>query len=186
MTSTIPNIEPKTFRVGDTVKWKRTLSSYLPSNGWTLKYSIKGDANITEITSTQSGDSHMVELSAATTASFTAGNYWYQAYVEKGAERYTVDEGSIEIKNDLSAVSSSYDGRIHARKVLDALEATIENRATLDQQSYSINGRSLSRMTGDELISWLKFYRREVKTAQRDEDIRKGRTTGGNKVLMRF
>ena len=34
-----------------------------------------------------------------------------------------------------------------------AIEATIENRASIDQSSMSIAGRSLSRMTIDELLT---------------------------------
>jgi hypothetical protein len=46
----------------------------------------------------------------------------------------------------LAAQVDGYDGRDHVRRVLDAIEAVIENRATIDQQHYQINNRSLTRI----------------------------------------
>jgi len=46
--------------------------------------------------------------------------------------------------------------------VLDAIEAVIENRATLDQESYQIGGRSLKRMPIADLMRLRQLYRAEV------------------------
>ena len=66
--------------------------------------------------------------------------------------------------------------------MLDAIEALIEGRATKDVSSYSIAGRSLTRMTPDELVKWRSTYRAEV-ARQRNA----GKPNGGRKItLARF
>ena len=49
----------------------------------------------------------------------------------------------------------------HVRRVIDAIEAVIERRATKDQKSYSIDGRSLERTPIDELLLLRDRYRAE-------------------------
>ena len=44
---------------------------------------------------------------------------------------------------------------------LDSLEAVISNRANIDQSSMSIAGRSLSRMSVDELLTFRNRYKAE-------------------------
>ena len=60
-----------------------------------------------------------------------------------------VDSGRTTISQNLADTNA--DLRSHAKIVLDSLEAVIENRANMDQSSMSIAGRSLSRMSVDEL-----------------------------------
>jgi hypothetical protein len=61
------------------------------------------------------------------------------------------------------------DLRTHAKKVLDSIQAVIENRATVDQSSFTIAGRSLSRMTIEELFMVRDRYRAEF-----NEEVQKG------------
>lgn len=184
MTTEIPTIEPSQFTVGDTVKWKKTLDCFKASDSWVLTYSLRNATNTINLTATASGDDHLISLTAVTTAAYTAGEYWYQAYVTKGAERYQVETGSIVIKENLAA-SATFDGRSHVKKVLDALEATILGKASKDQLSYSIQGRSLSRMSASEVIEWRDKYKAEYQQELREERIAKG--LGNNSIVkVRF
>ena len=125
-------------------------------------------------------------ISAAATAMYTAGSYWWQARVAKAGIVKTVDYGTLEIKASLSGVSTPYNGRTHAVIVLEALEAMLENKATLDQQSYAIAGRSISRMSPAEIMEWINVYRSMVLKEKREEGKRRGTTNTSNKVLVRF
>ena len=87
MATDISTKEPETFRAGDTVKWKKALDCYKASDGWTLKYSFRGTAGTIDITSSASGDDHLIEVSAATSAAYGAGLYAVQGYVEKDSDR---------------------------------------------------------------------------------------------------
>ena len=80
---------------------------------------------------------------------------------------------------------SGYDNRSHVKKVLDALEATLENKASQDQLSYSIAGRSLSRLSPTELIQWRDRYREEYNREVQAERIAQG-LGNSNKIRVRM
>lgn len=184
MTIETPTVEPSKFTVGDTVAWKKTLDCFKASDGWVLTYSLRNVTNTIDLTATASGDDHLISLTAVTTSGYTNGEYWYQAYATKGSMRYQVDTGMIEIKENLAA-SATYDGRSHVKKVLDALEATILGKASKDQLSYSIQGRSLSRMSAADVIEWRDKYKAEYQRELRQERLAKG--LGTNSIVkVRF
>ncbi len=172
MAATIPKIEPTTFRLGDTVKWTKSLSDYLPADSWVLTYSFANASDQHDIVASDNGDgSHLVTISAAVSATFSAGKYHYQGYVEKGGERFTVTEGRIEAR---AVLTSAVDARIHAETVLDALESLIEGKASSDAQSISVGGKTMTTMSPEELYRWRNFYRREVEDARRAERMAEG------------
>jgi hypothetical protein len=175
MAAEIPTYEPEEFTRGDTVKWKINLPDYAPQDGWTLKYSFVTSSGQVDVTGTDNGDGyHLVTIDSTTSQSFSAGDWSWQAYVEKAGERYTVRRGTLVVKEDFASQTSGYDARTHVKKVLDALEATILGKATSDQLSYTIAGRSLSRMSPSELIHWRDIYRAEYEREKRAERIRRG------------
>jgi hypothetical protein len=71
------------------------------------------------------------------------------------------------------------------RKVLDAIQATIEGRASQDQMSYSIAGRSLSRMSIDDLLTFRNRYRAEYNEELKKARI-KNKQDSGNTIKVRF
>ena len=75
--------------------------------------------------------------------------------------------------------------RSHSKIVLDSIEAVIEGRANMDQSSMSIAGRSLSRMSIDELLTFRDRYKaewlKEVKLAR----IKNG-DASGNTIKVQF
>ena len=77
------------------------------------------------------------------------------------------------------------DNRSHAKKVLDAIQAVLENRASQDQMSYSIAGRSLSRMTIDDLMRFRDRYRAEYNREIKLKRIKNKQDTG-NTIKARF
>lgn len=174
MTNPIPTLEPEVVTAGDTVTWRRYLPNHLPVDGWALSYALVNAAGLIAITSTADDDSHLVEVPAATTAAWTAGDYTWQAYVTSGSDRHAVGQGSITIRPNFAAASSGLDARSHPRKVLDALQATMEGKASSDQLAMSIRGRSISRMGAAELIKWLDFYEKQVAREEQAERARRG------------
>jgi len=181
----IPTTEPAEIIAGDTLKWKREdLSADYPASSWTLTYELRGPQQIT-ITATADGDDFSVSVGTSTTAGWTAGDYWWAAYVSDGTDRYRVDGGTLTIKPDLATTGAVYDGRSHAKKVLDAIEAVIEGRASKDQMSYTIAGRSLARTPIADLLRLRDSYKAEYKAEQKAEKIDRGVKTG-DKILTRF
>jgi hypothetical protein len=133
--------------VGDTLNFLTSVPDYLASASWVLTYKLipkaAGPAVIT-ITTSAEGDDYRVNVAAATTAAWTTGDYSWRARVTKGAEAYRVDSGQVKLLAD-SSTATTLDNRSHERKVLDAIEACIENRASTTQRemvAYAIGNRS--------------------------------------------
>lgn len=111
-------------------------------------------------------------FTASSTAALPTGQYWYQiiATQDVGDGRVFISEGSIFINGAISG-SGAYDGRSAAEKIVAAIDATMINKATSDQQSYVIQSgsgsRSLSRLNMDELIAARKVYATIVATENR-------------------
>jgi hypothetical protein len=173
---------PATLRAGDTIEWDESLPDYPASDGWTLAFVLTryGQSLIT-IIATPSGDDYAISILPATTRAWIPGIYSWQAYVYKEAgtpvlitEKYTLESGQVQILPDIAQATSITDLRSHAKKVLDAIEALLEGKATADVMSYSIAGRSLSKMNPEELIKWRSFYKTEYQRELEAEAIAKG------------
>ena len=168
------NNVPTVWNAGDTLKWDVSVPDYPATDGWTLTYEVKSkNEHIATITASADGDGYTVTVPAATSAGYTIGHHHYRAYVTKGSERYTVDSGDLEILKDFED-SGNYDDRTHAEIVLDAIEAVLESRATKDQESYSIAGRSLSRTPIGDLLALRDRYKTEVVANHRADQIARG------------
>jgi hypothetical protein len=178
---TIPTAEPKEFNAGDTVKWLKALD-YKPGDGWTLKYALRGAGSI-DITATTSGDKHLVTIAASATADYIAGQYQWTASVEKGAEKYTIDTGYIEIKPNAATATTLNDDYITLKADIEAVNAFI--RKDYKYASYSINGRSLSSRSVSELFLLRDRLLRDKLTKETEMRLNKGLKTS-NKIKTRF
>lgn len=185
--------EPAKIVAGDLVQWKRLASGITIPTGevpkasasWALTYSLVKSGVRIAISASASGDDHLVSIPAATSAAYAAGVYAWQAYVTKSTERYLVDSGSIEVLANFAAATSGYDGRSHAAKVLDALKAKIESRATKDQEQMLVGGQVVGQMPIHRLLEFYDRYKAEVANEQAAERIANGLSTGRN-VYVRF
>lgn len=160
-----PDGEPGRLVVGDRWLWKRAdLGVDYPPASYALTYSLRLESAGTEIeiTASESGGDYLVEVASATTAAYTAGKYRWQAYITRSSDsqRITIGTGWVEVVANRDAATG--DPRTHARIVLAAIEAVIEGKATKDQQSYSVEGVSLSRYAWPELVALRARYRDEV------------------------
>ena len=181
--------EPETIIAADRLIWKRTdLHADYANSSYTLKYSARlegtGSTEI-EITASASGDDYLVEIASATTASYTAGVYHWQAYItrDSDSQRLTVDTGTWEVVANRDAATT--DPRSHARIMVEKIESVLEGRAAADVNSYSINGRSLTKIPIPELLQFRASYRAEYVREVRRERARNGVGTGAT-VLVRF
>jgi hypothetical protein len=137
------------------------------------------------INATNTGSDYLFSAASSVTANYTYGHYHYQLEVVEtsSSNRLVVDTGEIDILPDLDV--NNVDPREHSEKMLQKIEAVLENRADGDLSSYSIAGRSLTKMSPDELLTWRDYYRREVKAHKRKLDVKHGRKTSST-ILMRF
>ena len=183
--------EPSTLVAGERLTGKRDdlAGDYSPS-AFALTYEFHSDVGgggtkKFTITATEADNTYYIEVGSSTTASYTPGDYVWEAYITRSSdsERIMVDSGRTKITINLA--NTNADLRSHAKKVLDAIEAVIENRATIDQSSMSIAGRSLSRMNIDELINFRMQYKTEYLKEIKLARIR-NKQGSGNTVKVSF
>jgi len=180
------NSEPTQFRAGEIVEWPKSLSAYSAADGWSLFYRLVNESNAyTAIEGTADGTGFVITIPAATTANYVAGKYALYGWVSKSAELYEVYNAECEVLVDLKALTAGYDIRPHVKKVLDALEAVIEGRASEKEKTVSIGGQTIDMMTLAELrIEWNRYnkYYQDYLAEQR---INAGKPSG-RKILLRF
>lgn len=171
-----PSSEPTQFRAGDTVLWSKSLADYSPADSWVLKYKFVGSAGKSDdITATVSGDAWVVTVAKTVTAALAAGIYTLIGWVEKGTERYTVAETTVQILTNIAIASAATDTRSHARKTLALIEAAIESYAVRPVEQLSIAGRTWTRPSLETLnrlrSKYAKLVRREVEKERRAKGL---------------
>jgi|TARA_R110002020_G_scaffold117576_4_gene268858 hypothetical protein len=186
--SNFPTSEPVELQLGDFWAWKRTnLSTDYPTADYSLSYEFNLNEGATAsnftLTASEANDEYIISTSSTT--SYTKGSYNWIAYITRTSDsaRIKIGEGFTEIQENYATTSASV--RSHAKIVLDAIEAVIENRATMDQSSMSIAGRSLSRLSIDELMTFRDRYKTEYLKEQKISRI-KNKKGSGNTVKVKF
>ena len=186
-----PTQEPDTIVVGDRLLWRRDdlANTYSPSS-FSLTYEFHedsggGGSHKFAITATEADDTYYVEVASATTASYADGDFIWNAFITRSsdAQRIRVDTGRTTVVKNLA--NTNADLRSHAKKVLDTIQAVLENRASVDQSSFSIAGRSLSRMSVDELLTFRDRYKVEYLQEIKEARI-KNKQRSGNTIEVKF
>tara|TARA_X000001382_G_scaffold21909_1_gene13322 strand:+ start:463 stop:1050 length:588 start_codon:yes stop_codon:yes gene_type:complete len=187
--ATAPEGEPLSLVVGDFIQWKRSdLTTDYPTDEYTATYVARvtgGGASEIQIAGTVSGGAYLFAANSTSTASYNAGYYHWQLEIVRDSDsnRIVVDRGAFDILVDLDA--NNADPRIHAEKMLTKIESLLEGRADSDVSNYAIQGRSLTKLSIDELIKWRDYYNAEVSAMKRNEQIHLGRKTSAT-VKVRF
>ena len=110
-----------------------------------------------------------VDLTSAQTATFPTGSAQVYAVVSG----IPVDIGAITIA-ELSTYTKS-----HAKTVLEALEATLEGRATKEQTEVQVAGRMVRYLSFSDLMTAISQYRRLVEQEESANSIAKGSSFSG-------
>lgn len=159
------DIAPETIRAGLTFRHVATVTAY-PAPAWALSLLLRGPSSIT-LTAAPSGSQHVFSATAAQTAVWTPGEYWFSARVQNDTGLYEVDTGQIVIVPDMAQAAPGFDGRSQNRRTLDAINAVIEKRASLDQERYTINNRELWRTPIADLLKLQATYAARVAAEER-------------------
>lgn len=181
---TIPSIEPEKIIAGDRVQWTHDDPERLPSS-WTLTYSFRAKGSTIDVTATDNGDgTHLVSETAAVTVEWTPGEYYWQRHLTNGAIRETTAEGYLTVLPDFA--SAEFDPRSSVKRTLDTLQAMREGKATSDQTSMSINGRSISRMNWEEINAAYNHFAALYKQEQKQKQSDRGLEDKSGVVKVRF
>ena len=180
--TSIPEKEPVTFYKGETVVWTRKdltdypVGSYAMS--WTARLESNGGTSFSA-TVTEVDDYYKFTLDNSATGGYTTGDYFWVLKVTQSSdsEELIIDTGKMTVKDNY--FGSTGDTRSHAKTMLDKIESLIEGSADADVSSYSIAGRSLNKLSVQELTEWRNYYKaeyqKEIAKFRRDNNEGTGR-----------
>lgn len=187
--SNAPETEPVKFVLGDFVQWKRSdLVTDYPLATYSAQYvsrlSSGGNTEFAVI-GTETGGTYLFTISSATSADFVAGDYHWQLEVVRTSDnsRIVVERGDWSIIVDLDINGS--DPRSHAQIMIGKIEGILQGKADSDVGSYSIAGRSLTKMSFAELMDARDKYKIEFNQELAKNRIELGRPSGST-VKVRF
>ena len=180
----IPEKEPITIYKGETVVWNRKdltdypVGSYAMS--WTARLESNGGTSFSA-TVTEVDDYYKFTLDNSATGGYTTGDYFWVLKVTQSSdsEELILETGKITVKDNY--FGSTGDTRSHAKIMLDKIESILEGRADADVSSYSIQGRSLSKIGIAELLQWRDYYKAEYQ--KEVAEFRTGNKEGSGRVV---
>lgn len=187
-----PEGEPTEIVVGDFLQWKRSdvAQDYPTSSGYTAEYVARiTGGGATEIKLPQAAgstdDYYLFSVSSVTSAEFVPGLYHWQLEITQtsSGNRIVVDIGDFTAIPDMD--DNQADPRIHAEIMLDKIQTLLEGKADADVSSYSIAGRSLTKLSFQELLDARDFYRREITQHNNKELVKRGKKNGST-IQVRF
>lgn len=187
-----PEGEPSELVVGDFIQWKRSdLSEDYPTlSGYTAEYVARiTSGSFDEIKIPQSASStndyYLFTVGSSASSAFLPGIYRWQLEVVQtsSGNRIVVDSGSFSAIADMD--NSQSDPRIHAEIMVAKIETILQGKADSDVASYSVAGRSLTKLSFQELLDAREYYKREVNNHKNKELLKRGKS-GGATIKVRF
>lgn len=184
-----PEGEPESIVVGDFVQWKRSdLVADYPADLYTATYVARitgGGSDEIQIAGTNQSTHYLFTLNGSVSSSFVPGFYFYQLEIKRNSddERIVISKGEFNITPDLDV--NQADPRTNSKIMLDKIESLLNGKADSDVSSYSIAGRSLTKMTFAELQDARNFYKQEVLNEQSKVNAKNGRK-GHTTIQVRF
>ena len=180
---------PETIVIGDYLLWKRTdLVDDYPLATHSMEYVARitgGGSTEIKVAAQELNGTYVFEVDSATSAGYTAGFYHWQLEVTKTStgDRVAIETGTFTAVEDLDV--NGADPRTHAEIMITKIQTILEGKADADVSSYSINGRSLTKLSYQELVDARDYYRKEYITERRTEDARNGNRSSQT-ILVRF
>lgn len=161
--------EPTEIVKGDKSAWRRDdlAGDYPAVDGWSLLYRFVWVGGVTVTVSVTADSSGWKATADAATWTVGRADWFLQAsHATYGTT--TLDRGEVTILPDPTAAGASYDPRSHSRKVLEAVEAAIEGRASkTDLETTLADGRSIRRLSHEELLKMRDAYAAKVRAEER-------------------
>ena len=184
-----PEGEPLEIVVGDFLQWKRSdLVQDYPLASYSAQYVARitgGGSSEVILPATETGGTYLFTVSSATSSDFNPGFYHWQLEViqTSTSNRIVVYRGDFTAIVDLDINGS--DPRSHAQIMIGKIESILQGKADSDVGSYSIAGRSLTKMSFAELMDARDLYKAEFQREVIKDRIRRGKSSGAT-VKVRF
>ena len=182
--TSIPEKEPVTIYKGETVVWNRKDLTDYPVGSYAMSWIARLESNggtSFSATVTEVDDYYKFTLDNSATGGYTTGDYFWVLKVTQSSdsEELILETGKITVKDNY--FGSTGDTRSHAKIMLDKIESILEGRADADVSSYSIQGRSLNKISIQELLQWRDYYKAEYQ--KEVAEFRTGNKEGSGRVV---
>lgn len=187
--SVAPQGEPQQIVAGDFAQWKREdLIEDYPLSDYSAEYVARiSGAGYSEfkVAASEANGTYLFSIPSSTSSSFVPGTYRWQLEVTQtsSGNRVVVDYGDMKILPDMD--NDQADSRSHAEIMVTKIEGLLSGKADSDVSSYSIAGRSLTKLGFQELVDARDYYRREVNNQKNKELLSRGKG-GGATIKVRF
>jgi hypothetical protein len=166
--------DPVTITKSRYLTWRKLLD--VDSALYSVRYVFQPRAGgaATTVIGTQSGAYWVFALSGIISNTLSEGDYAFDVVVVRTSdlEQALISTGSSRV------FATTTDRRSHAEIMVEKIESILQNRAASDVESYSINNRSITKMSISELTKWRDYYQAEA-----------GEASGGrkrNKIKVGF
>lgn len=181
---------PTKIYAGDTVKFNiPATDDYTSTASWVATFTLKHDTGNDNISVTGVADGSggwNFTLTATQTSGFHAQVHWWQLYVTKAAERFTLGQGELQVFANIPTAGNTYNGKSQAQLDLEAVQAAIRAKISGGAVAeYTIGNRSLKSYPMADLIALESKLRADVSREKRADRIAKG-LNSGRAVYVRF
>lgn len=179
--------EPLEIVAGDTLDFTRSLSDFPATNGWSLKYELRGGGQAIEFTSTADGAAHHVKVEEDVTALWLPGDYVLTGYAIEAAtgDRHTIYLANCAVLVDQAAAPAEQDTSTHAQRMLQLTEARLEEMAQHVLNRSNVQETEFERVNRLELLKLRNHYKAEVANEQDRQRAQSGQKSR-NKVTPLF
>ena len=166
------------IQAGDKFIFEYTNADYKPTAGWKCYISLRNVEQMIDLSSDEGdGDTFIFKASREDTAKWASGTYSYNIYVRNNEDRFRLKDGTVEILRDYAS-DEVYDPRSQAKRTLDAVNATLEGRATSDYSSMTHRGRSITKLSVTELIQLRSLLLKEINREEIQNQLARGEGIG--------
>lgn len=176
----------KDFYASDSLEVIIENSEYKASEGYTchlLLMNSNPDAKQDWLANAD-GDNFKILKISTETATVIAGRYKVFYIFSNNAEGFTKaeDGGFLEVRPDITQ-TATYEFETYNMKALDAVNQRLAGHFDDDFSTYSIDGKTITKMNTDELIKAKEYFERKVKE---ELNLTTNKKTGKNKNTMRI
>ena len=187
---------PASIRANSTIKWRES-SQVDPfgdpiqsTDSWVMKFYLR--TNTASEGHTVTGSTYetgwQFEISASDSSAFDAGDWFFNCEVSKGADKYIVGSGALEVLQALAYTGTpgALQGKSQLQQDYEAVESAIRTLISGGVvKEYSIGGRSLKKYELNDLVALKSSLRFELNRQQKKELIKNGQGNPHH-LLVRF
>ena len=120
---------PTTITIGDTITFTESLTDYTSAE-YTLSYIFSNSISLEGVAD---GDGWTITVLPTTFEKSSVYDFAIAITKISDSSRLILNNGSVRVLEDPADLPTDHDARTHARRTLEAIQAVIEGRATVDQ-----------------------------------------------------